>query len=82
MAEFVLTCKVQPLSGELCPQNQSEWVSNTSLQYQQIRDVIFGAPPAADVAVIIPVVVALAIYLNLPVFVGNLVRGIARTTGL
>ncbi len=73
MDGYVLTCQVQPLPGEQCPQDQAVWVSTFDATYSHIRDVLFAAPSPQDIRTVIMITIAVSVALCLPLFLGRLI---------
>ncbi len=81
MGGFVLVCRVQPSTGEACPTDQTEWVSMYEFIYSHMRDLLFGAPLAADVKTIIELTCAITIGLCIPVLLGRFMRVVEKGSG-
>lgn len=82
MASYVLSCSVQPSTGEQCPDGEGVWVTQESLQYVMIRDVLFAAPPLGDAAVVMGVATTMTILLSLPGIVGKLIQNVFKASGI
>lgn len=82
MAEFVLTCRVQPLPGEPCPAGEDAWVSGTQAIYANVQNVILDPPPLGDVAVVMSVATMLTVAQNFPLLVGRIIEGVRRAGGI